>query len=801
MNLKKVFLAISLTHLIIFPSISANISGRILNENKEPIQNLFLFLSNGNSSQTNEKGVFIFENLMPGSYQLNSEIGSQLVAISGFDVKEKNSGLNLGDIIIPKNIQLKEIVVSENQISRQIERLPDIKGTFIYAGKKNEVVRLSNHSANLAQNISRQVFAKVPGIQVWESDGSGVQMGISARGLSPNRMWEFNTRQNGYDISSDPFGYPEAYYTPSVESLDRIEIIRGAASLQYGPQFGGVINYIKKQSISGKKIGVESQQTIGSYGMMSSFNAIGGNHGKFSYYSNINLRKSNGWRENNRYNTWNGFVNLGYQFNKNLKASIEYTRMDQLVQQPGGTTDSIFNINPQNSTRSRNWFDLIWNMPAMNIDYQINSSNKLNVKAFGLIGFRNSIGNLSSINVPDTASSTDGTYSTRRIDMDAYKNMGLEIRHLFSYKIRENQNSLAVGIRYYTGNTDRIRNMNGNKGSNYDLTTLSDQLSIDMNFETQNTAVYAENLFNINSRFSITPGFRYEILNNNVEGKYASAADATIPKTSSQRQFLLLGLGTQYKVSGSTNVYANFTQAYRPVLFSDITPSATSDSIDKNLVDAKGYNIDLGYRGNITKLISFDASLFYLLYDNRIGSYMVNSRNFRTNIGTSISKGFEGYFEITPTSLLDDNKFGELSIFACLSFIDAKYTSWNNPDLSKSQKDKKIENAPNYIHRFGIAYGYKTIKTSLQLSSIGSTFTDAMNTEKPDAKAQVGIIPAYSVIDWSFSFKLLKNYNVNGGVNNLMNTMYFTRRAGGYPGPGVLPADGRIWYFGAGVKF
>jgi Fe(3+) dicitrate transport protein len=62
------------------------------------------------------------------------------------------------------------------------------------------------------------------------------------RGLDPNRTSNFNTRQNGYDISADVLGYPESYYaTP--EALEEIQVIRGAASLQYGTQFGGLVNF------------------------------------------------------------------------------------------------------------------------------------------------------------------------------------------------------------------------------------------------------------------------------------------------------------------------------------------------------------------------------------------------------------------------------------------------------------------------------------------------------------------------------------------------------------------------------
>lgn len=773
---------------------ASTIKGILKKETGEAYALQGVYLSNGLSTQTNKDGFFQFVNVLKGEYDITTQVNGQNVFVALAKVADNSAETDLGTLVISKNIQLQEAQITA-EINRGIERMPDVKDNIIYAGKKTEVVQLSTAGANLAQNNSRQVFAKVPGIQVWESDGSGVQMGIASRGLSPNRMWEFNTRQNGYDIAADPFGYPEAYFTPSVESLDRIEIIRGAASLQFGPQFGGVVNYIKKRSVSGKKIGVESMQTIGSNGMFSTFNAVGGTVGKFSYYSNINYRRSDGWRANNSYNTWNGFINMGYQFSKKLSVNFEYSRMDQLVQQPGGATDSSFKLNAQQSSRKRNWFDLKWNIAALNIDYQFTENNKLNVKVFGLSGTRSSIGFLSGINIPDSIAKATGTYGKRTIDQDKYLNYGVELRHLYTYNLLGQKSNLAVGARAYKGQTDRIQNVNGNRGEDYDLTAESTVLKRDMVYNTENIALFAENIFNLTKRLSVTPGMRYEYLKNQSSGTF----DGRTGTQNSSRQFVLLGVGSQYKVSAKTNIYANFSQGYRPVLFSDITP-ATTDSIDVNLKDAKGYNIDLGYRGSVGNLFSFDVSVFMLEYGNRIGTYTVNGKNFRTNIGTSVSKGVESYIEFTPTAFFTKFKGGQVNIFATLSFIDAVYTEWNNPDITKNQKDKRVENAPQQIHRLGLNYRYKTLSTTFQYSVVGSCYADALNTEKPNTAATVGKIPGYEVADWSASVTLKKRYNINTGINNVFDTRYFTRRSGGYPGPGILPADGRTWYIGVGVK-
>ncbi|MFN9949135.1 MAG: TonB-dependent receptor plug domain-containing protein, partial [Bacteroidota bacterium] len=276
------------------------------------------------------------------------------------------------DSIFQHSTFLPDITLVGRNTKADIHFLPEIVGTTIHAGKKNALIMMDNVQGNVVNNTMRQVMAKVPGIQVWESDPSGIQIGIAARGLSPNRSWEFNIRQNGYDISSDPFGYPEAYYTPQLNSVQRIQVIRGAASLQYGPQFGGLVNFILKDGSDFKKsFQFESQQTAGSFGLFNSYNAIGGKQKKSHYYAFWDHRRGDGFRQNSGFTVNTGFASYTHQISNRLKAGIEITHFSYLAQQPGGLTDAQFANDPNQSRRSRNWIEVQWNIAALNIDYTI----------------------------------------------------------------------------------------------------------------------------------------------------------------------------------------------------------------------------------------------------------------------------------------------------------------------------------------------------------------------------------------------------------------------------------------------
>jgi len=698
---------------------------------------------------------------------------------------------------------LPDVTVVGRNSKSDYQQMPEIVGTNIYAGKKNALIVLDNVQGNVVTNNMRQVLAKVPGIHIWESDPSGIQIGIAARGLSPNRSWEFNVRQNGYDIAADPYGYPEAYYNPQLQAVQRIEIVRGQGSLQYGPQFGGLVNYILRNgSEINKPFEFETQQTVGSNGLFNSYNAIGGKKGKVHYYTFFDHRNGDGWRENSRYFTNAGYGTVTYNFSTKFSLTAEVMRSHIRSQQPGGLTDAQIKQDAQQSFRSRNWFDITWTTPALIANYKINENTRWNTKLFGTIGDRNSVGFLQSITTKDSINPATLSYNNRVVNLDQYRNYGLESRIITDYHFGKMKNTLSGGIRLYTGTTTRQADGKGTTGTGYDV-SVTGNYPRDITFMSSNVAAFAENIFRINDKFLIIPGIRYEWLEGSSSGRngYTSGgAEIILQNITRGRSFVLAGIGTEYHITKATEVYANISQAYRPIQFANLQAPPTTDVVDPELKDAKGYNIDLGYRGKVKNFLQFDVSGFYLQYDNRVGTITVSgtpSYRLITNVGSSTSKGFEGYVEFNPIRAFGKSKHAELIIFSSYGYTDAKY-SGDHKDAST--KGKKVENAPTNIFRGGITGGYKGFLLTAQISSVGETFSDANNTVAASTNGNTGLIPSYTVTDLTATYKFSKGLNLKAGINNLFDERYFTRRAGGYPGPGALPADGRTFFISIGAK-
>ncbi len=716
---------------------------------------------------------------------------------------------------------LPDVTVVGRYSKSDIQQLPEIVGTSIYAGKKNALIVLDNVKGNVVTNTMRQVIAKVPGMHIWESDGSGIQIGMAARGLSPNRSWEFNVRQNGYDISADPFGYPEAYYNPQLQAVQRIEIVRGQGALQYGPQFGGLVNYILRNgSEINKKFEFETQQTIGSNGLFNSYNAVGGKTEKIHYYGFFDHRNADGYRKNSSYFTNSGFGTFAYKINKKFTLSAELMVSHIRSQQPGGLTDAQLKLDLKQSYRSRNWFDITWTTAAIIANYQFNEHARLNVKLFGIAGDRNSVGYFPTggITIADTINKATNQFNPRNVNADKYRNAGLEARLITDYNLFNVKQTLSAGLRLYKGTTYRYASDGkGTNGSDYDM-TLSDGIwNRDIDFKTTNVAAFAENIFRVTKNFLIIPGIRYEYITGNAGGRNGftnAGAEIILQDQKKSRGFVLAGVGAEYHTGKVTEIYANITQAYRPVQFADLTAPPTTDVIDQDLKDARGYNADLGYRGKIKNYLFFDAGIYYLQYNNRIG-VIVQQRtdgsfyNYRTNVGNSSSKGFEGLIEFSPVKAFSNkiNK-ADVSAFVSYSYTHARYGNLkvitknsSNQLVETNLKNKKVENAPENILRTGITVTYKTISLTGQLSYVDESYADANNTFTPTSNAQNGLVPAYSVMDLTAVYKYSARLNIKGGVNNLGDQKYFTRRAGGYPGPGALPADGRTFFISVAAKF
>ena len=758
--------------------------------------------STSKGSIADENGFYSI-NIAPGTYTFIASFVGCIPDTSIITIQKNETVTH--NFILPLSTMLNSVVITSDKDFNNVKHMDDIEGALIFSGKRNDVVILDKTNANTAENIPRQVFSKVPGVYEWDLDGSGTQTSISVRGLSPHRSWEFNVRQNGYSIASDEFGYPESHYGPATEALKSVELVRGGACLQFGPQFGGMLNYEMKEGPTDKVFDFETKQSFGSNQMVNTYNAIGGTVGKLNYYSYFNFRGSKGFRPNSNYEYYNYFAGFHYQVTENLKLGFEFSKMYYVNQIAGGLTDEQFEEDPYQSTRSRNYFQPNHNIPAVTLDWNVNENTLISFKSNAIFGERNSVMYIRNANVPDTISASTLEYAPRVVDLDKYTSIYNDLRLLHKYKFLKNESALSVGLKYSDAGTHRQQGGKGTTGTDFDL-SVSEPYLRDLNFKTLNYAVSAENMFRLTDNLSVTPGVRYEIINTSMTGNIESVA--SLIDYDKDRNIPLFGLGVQYALNANMNIYANWSQAYRPILYSDLTPVGSLDIIDPDMKDSKGFNSDLGIRGKIQEFLTLDIGVFYLKYGKRVGALALTNDLgdlyiYKTNIGTSDAKGVESFIEFRPTELNNvSSKYGDFAIFVSAAYDHAVYvdaiTSVNGESVQL--EGNTLENAPEWTVRSGITYNYKNFSTTIQTSYVSDIYADALNTES-SASGVVGIVPSYMVMDWNSTMRFTHDFIIKFGINNLNNEVYFTRRINNYPGPGILPADGRTFYLSIGKEF
>ena len=777
-------------------------SGIVVDTDNNPIKSVQIYDQNGGSiAQTNASGNFIFSS--------KKEEITLVFFLENYKIKyvvfTSDNLENIQIVLSPFLEELSEIkITSRRKKVFELKRLNDVVGTAIYAGKKTEVILVNQSTANLASNNARQIFNQIAGLNIYQNDDAGLQLNIGGRGLDPNRTANFNTRQNGYDISADVLGYPESYYTPAAEGLDEIQVIRGAASLQYGTQFGGLVNFITKKPNPQKEVEVITRNTIGNFGLYTNFTSASGTINKVSYYGYFNYKQGDGFRPNSSFKSNNAFLHVDYSSNDKNSFSFEITYLDYLAQQAGGLTDQMFLENPYQSNRKRNWFQVNWLLYNLKWVHSISEKTNFSLNIFGLDASRDALGfRTNRVNQIDPDSERDLIKGT-------FKNIGFESRFLTSYSFFNKKSTFLIGSKFYDAVNTNLQGP-GSNGSDANFTMRLDDYpnyprQSDSKFPNLNVSLFGENIIYVNDKLSITPGFRFEYINTQrdeiIKDIVTDAAGNIINENlrdeeqTNKRNFILLGVGASYKFNNSLEYYANITQNYRSVTFSDISTANPAFEISPDITDEKGFSIDAGLRGNYKNYLSYDANIFGLFYNDRINIYTrADGKAERDNIGDARILGIESLIDFNIKKFLTNSSEYVFNYFINTSFISSKYT--------KSQKNgivnNEVEFIPNMNIKTGIRFGYKNFLSSIQYSYLSSQFSDATNAKGGSISGVTGEIPAYDILDISASYKY-KFLKLETGINNVLDKKYFTRRATGYPGPGIIPSSPRNYYVGLELK-
>jgi len=678
----------------------------------------------------------------------------------------------------PRAYRLEEVTVTAEEVRGPF--LPDVEGTRIHAGKKTAIIDLQA-VPTIVNNNYRQALAKTPGLLL--SEETTPLFSVGYRGLEPHRAQFTQVLKDGVPIHADMFGYPEAYYTPPLQGVDRIEFVHGGASLMYGPQPGGALNFITKPPATGTPVAAYAENTFGTDELFSHYTSVSGHMDPFGYLGYVHERETNGFRHTNSdFEVLGGGLKMTLGQTTDSRWTLGYDEYHEEHGEPGGLTKAAADSEGRDqTTRFNDRFRLERYYGSLIYERDVGEASQFDVRTFGghyrRYSKRQRGGGFGTL-------PTGSTATTNSIEEQDFYTFGFEPRIRYTYEaFGQGGHTLTAGLLTYFSDSPR----EDQRGTTPDADTgaLRNKSDRDMQY----LALFAEHLFRFGP-LSVTPGVRLEHIWQHVkEHVNADKASSGTPLAEADEFDVvpLFGIGVAYDATPQTQLYSNFSQAYRPKIFTQAVPTGATNIINNDLEEGKSWLLDVGARGRPWQVLSWDLSYFLMKFYDQIGT----SGTTIENVGDALHQGLEfatevdlvGLYDVTHGTTVRD-QLGSISPFFTLMLLDATFTEG-------PQDGKTPQYAPQYTMRFGAQYRLKDrVKLNLSSTVVDDHFAD-------DSNLANRTVPSYKVWDFTGEIALWKDYlTLVGGINNLFDERYYAR----IRSDGIDPAYERNVYGGVKVS-
>ena len=214
----------------------------------------------------------------------------------------------------------------------------EVEGTKVYSGKKVTVLDFDALPQIQSDNY-RQAFSQIPGLMVSELPNASL-LSLGYRGIGdPHESQNLLVLKDGMPFVVDLYGYPTVSFAPPFESVDRLEFIRGGASLMYGPQPSGALNYVTHQPRRDRPFALRTQHVLGSYGLYTTHTLIDGTDGKLGYLVSFDHRQGDSFRrQNGDFEINSGSIRLVYDATAETRWTLDMDATASDSGEPGGLT-------------------------------------------------------------------------------------------------------------------------------------------------------------------------------------------------------------------------------------------------------------------------------------------------------------------------------------------------------------------------------------------------------------------------------------------------------------------------------
>ncbi|WP_113906654.1 TonB-dependent receptor family protein [Aliidiomarina celeris] len=618
------------------------------------------------------------------------------------------------------------------------------------------VIVLNQDDIERVQPLSTEdVLRRIAGINVKGEEETSIVANFGIRGLSASESKSL-VLEDGVPVAPGLFIGNDRYYNPRIQRMGGVEILKGSASLRYGPStIGGVVNYITKTPDDGVTVSART----GSFNMRELTVEAGNTNSSGDAYMGVvaSRASSDGFMDKD-YDMTDIMVKAGMALANNQRVGMKFSYHDNTanISYRGLLLDDYLAGETYNPAPDDYY---IQDRVAFDVNHEWDLSGNITLKT--LAYWSNVSRDYWRYGV-DTAASNDAgrwVYTDSLTGNNrAFERFGVETRLGIFHTLMGAEARTEFGLRYMQEESDDTRIV---ATRDQDRTGVNNRHRID---SAESYAGYWQTRFEFSDRFAVTPGVRVESYEQQQVVLTQNNASAKTTNTE-----VLPGVGATYELTPSMQLYGGVYRAFSPAS----NGVALDGLTDQNLDGERSTNYEIGIRGSAER-VNYEVAAFFMNFANQVVTGNSDPNLSQSNAGETEHYGME--FQVAV------NLGAGFSVDTNATWIpESKFTTGDF-------NGNRLPYAPEWVANAALNYSNNKLNAAVVAHYRGEQYGDPSNLEAIPTGAAGGIwgglMPSYTVYDFMTQYEAMPNLTLYGSVKNLTDKRYIAGlRQGIYVGP------------------
>ncbi|MDA1354569.1 MAG: TonB-dependent receptor [bacterium] len=667
--------------------------------------------------------------------------------------------------LLVNQIVLANVKLPDKKVIGDTESdLKAISGTAHVVSAKDIFIHQPANAGEMLQTI--------PGVMVRDEDGNGYRLNIGVRGMSSQYASKMTVLEDGVPISLSPYGNNELLYSPSIFRIERLELIKGADSILYGPHTtGGVLNFVTKD-VPRTPMGHAALE-VGSNALMGYQIGYGNTHHGFGYLVDYAHKQGEGWRH--PYHHKSDDVTTKFKAalseNSDLRFKFHYHVQDTGASTKGLTPAQYADDHTQNPADNGS---VTLERSSLSVQHDYTGFNDIIVRTTAFSNWTRTGQWTQEYDRSEWINNGNWVLGNGSVGRERFNRVtGIE-------PTVEYGNWLAgIKLHFESEEVEDLANATISDARFGDAVNAEERTTI-------GTAVYGRYRYDVNEKWTIIPAARLETYRQTRHILLQNGANEDEFGANAIEVAFLPAVSTTYDLTNNIDLFSGIHAGYSPASYADaFDNNANATSLEPE----KSINFEVGTRTKWFKNTLFaDATIFYNDFQNEVipstGEYNVVNAGHTTHMGLELElkRPFKNCafkcMSLTP----------KFSATLQEARIIGNRTSSTGADLSTDQD--RLPYVPSQMFALGVDGSYGEWSGSLEAVFTGAMLAYDLNTEtasdagSESANGLRGDINEYTIWNLSIAKDFKQGFTSYLAIKNLFDLNYIASRQpqGIFPG-------------------